>query len=79
MVCDADSGGRGRQSEPELAVLTFSIGLPELEENLRLPRAIGRIHPLGKLTTFLFFSFLAYSESHRRWKQPSIGVFDRKC
>lgn len=41
MVCDADSGGRGRQSEPELAVLRFSIGLPELEENLRLPRAIG--------------------------------------
>ena len=31
----------GSRNEPELAVLRFSIGFPELEENLKLPRLIG--------------------------------------
>ena len=37
VVCIARQGG----PEPELAMLRFSLGLPELEENLKLPRAIG--------------------------------------
>ena len=40
VVTTGAQGGGGR-AEPELAMLRFSIGLPELEENLKLPRAIG--------------------------------------